>query len=581
MNIQVFLERALFQRVLILVLLALVAGQGLLLWGTGRQVHLLPRLARTGAIPPPGRVQELGLSELVDGLSRLDGTPELLLDRAQAARLVPVLPLFRQALTFKVSDEGDPAPDRFGPMVREYLIRTLRTEQLDHLAALSARGELAASPEGALEKLPLLDKSMRRRAGIALDQAPSVQSPVRKSLDKMRIRDLVLGMLLIEQEPEARLTPEQAALMLPMQALFQDIFDLKTGEIGQNLLPVVDAQVRSILTEAQQQRLLEVAQTSRLSKIEVDEEEVIRQFCALLEARQQGDTFRFRLYSLTAPLEDAREGPAVIPGEAELELLVAIRGIVLHLEPREDLRLNQDQVTQLTLLAPGIQEVLMNLFNGIKDDRQPEIQVRVARILTAEQIRHILRYKAEPVRSLEFKPGEEPIAAEFGRFIKARTSGVPFVTTFETGSSPITRPSPAQPAVLRPKLLDVTPPLHQYVPLEAVVRVLLFQMEQDDGARLKRSQVEKLEGLLPKIQEALNAIERGQRPENAVELTRRLEEVLTDEQRAFMKDAEKESPPGLQPAPGESPLSRELGRFVRLRLAAQTYQPLLNEEPRR
>jgi hypothetical protein len=525
---------------------------------------------------------------LVEGLSRLDGRPELLLDRAQSERLLAVLPLFREALGTAASEKGEPTPEHFGAMARDYLLRTLTADQLEHLAGLAVRGELAATPAAALERLPGLDKTMRRRAGVADDRSPSVQSPVRRSLDRMRIRDLVLGMLLLEQDRDARLTAEQAALMLPMQALFRDIFDLKTGEIGEDLVPVVDAQVRSILTEKQQRQLLEVAQASRLSKIEVDEDEVIRQFCALLAARQAGDLFRFRLYSLTAPAEDAREGPAVIPAEAELELLVAIRGIVLHLEPRKDLRLDQDQIAQLALLAPGIQECLMNLFNGVKDDRQPEIQVRVARILRPEQIRHVLLHKSDPVRSLEFTPGVEPIAAEFGRFMKARTTGQPFVTKFESGRAQILKPGPAflkpSPAfrpVIRPKLLDVTPPIHKYVPLEAVIRVILFSMDDDPDARLKRAQVERLQEHLSEIQEALNAIEKGSRPKNAVELTGKLEALLTDQQKAFLKEAEQDSPPGLQPGQGESPLSRELGRYVEARLANRDYQPLLNEEPRR
>jgi hypothetical protein len=571
MSFQVLVDRCIVHRVLIVGLVALVVGQGLLLWGTGREVRLLPRLARTGALPAQGRIHDLALPELVDGLSRLEGAPELLLDQPQAARLVPVVPLFRQALTWGVEAQGEPAPDRFGPMLRDYLVRTLRVEQLAHLAALSQRGELASKPDAALEKLALLDKTMRRRAGVALDQSPSVQSPVRKSLDQMRIRDLVLGMLLIEQEPEVRLTAEQASMMLPMQPLFRDIFDLKTGVIGQNLLPVVDAQVRSILTESQQQRLLQVVQANRLNKIEVDEDEVIRQFIALLSARRAGEVYAFRLHSLTAPLEDAREGPAVIPGEAELELLLAIRGIVMHLEPRKDLRLNEDQVAQLALLAPGIQEVLNNLFSGIKDERQPEIQIRVARILRADQIEHVLSHKADPVLSLEFTPGEDPIAAEFGRFLQARTSGQPFTSRFETVQGPVS-------AAPSPQISKTGPPLHTYIPLEAVIRAILFRLEKQPRLRLQPTQVEKLRERLPRFEKALNAIEKGQRGEEAQELAQELEALLSDSQKHFLKTNEQDSRLPLQPSRGESPLSRELRRFVAARAANQPYTPLLNQE---
>ncbi len=588
MNTETADDTTLLYRLVIAGLVAIIAGLGFLVWGASRPVSLLPRLARTNmpAVPAAGR--DLTLAQLVEGLSRLDGRPELLLDQAQSQRLVAVLPLFREALGTAGSDKGEPTVQHFGAMAREYLLRTLTPQQVQHLAQLAARGELAQTSTVALDRLPAVDRMMRRRAGIAADLSPSIQSPVRRSLDRMRVRDLVLGMLLLEQYREYRLTAEQAALMLPMQALFQDIFDLKAGEIGEDLVPVVDAQVRSILSESQQRKLLEVAQASRLSKIEVDEDEVIRQFCSLLAARQEGDMFHFRLYSLTAPLEDAREGPAVVAAEAELELMVAIRGIVLHLEPRKDLRLDDNQVAQLALLAPGIQECLMNLFNGVKDDRQPEIQIRVARLLRSEQIRHILLHKSDPVRFLDFTPGVEPVAAEFGRFMKARASGQTFVSKFESGRAQalkppgaFARPGSAYRPAIRPNFVDVSPPLHKYVPLEAVVRVILFKMDGDAEVRLKRAQVEKMQPLLREIQVALNSIEKGAPREKSVQVTSKLEVLLTDQQKAFLRQAEQESPPNLQPARGESPLSRELARYLEARLANRDYEPLLNEEPLR
>jgi len=574
-------DRCLGYRMVIAALLALVVGQGFLLWGTTREVRLLPQLARTGALSTPGPVLELGLPELMDGLSRLEGAPELLLDQAQAARLLPVLPLCRQALTWGVEVQGEPAPERFGPMLRDYLVRTLRPEQRSHLARLSARGELASAPDAALARLVSLDKDLRRRAGVALERFPSVQSPVRTSLERLRIRDLVLGMLLLEQDPQVRLTAEQASMMLPMEPLFRDIFELKTGAIGQNLLPVVDAQVRSILTEAQQHRLLQVLSANRLSRIEVDEEDVLRQFIALLGARRQGAAYTFRLRSLTTPPKAAREGPTVIPAEAELELQVAILGIVLHLEPRKDLRLSQEQVTQLTLLAPGIQEVLKNLSLGVKDDRQPEIQVRVARILTPEQVRHILRLRSEPVRWLEPSGGQHPLAADFERFIKSRGAGIPFVSSFRVESSSTPRASTVHSTSSHPGGLGPGAARDSRVPLKVVVRRLLFELEQDEGNRLEDFQVEKVRTLLPEIQEALKAIDRGQPPENEPDLTRQLEEILTEKQRAsvFLKDAGEEDPPGQRPASGGSSLSSELGNFVRSRLAPD--HPLSSEESRR
>ena len=139
-------------------LLALVAGQGLLLWGSGRDTPLLVRLARIGELPTPApSPSELGLAQLVEGLARLDGRPDLLLDRAQARRLVPVLPLFQQALASAGPEPASPTVDHFGSRLREYLGRTLRPSQVAHLQGLAARGELASTPAAAVERLPLLD----------------------------------------------------------------------------------------------------------------------------------------------------------------------------------------------------------------------------------------------------------------------------------------------------------------------------------------------------------------------------------------------------------------------------------------
>ena len=149
MSFQVLVDRCLVHRVLIVVLVALVLGQGLLLWGTEREVQLLPRLARTGELPAQGQIQDLGLPELLDGLSCLGGAPELMLDQTQAKRLVPVVPLVRRP------DwgwrPGVNRPPKFGPMLGT--IWSAPASSNWPLAVLAQKGELASKPDVALEKL--------------------------------------------------------------------------------------------------------------------------------------------------------------------------------------------------------------------------------------------------------------------------------------------------------------------------------------------------------------------------------------------------------------------------------------------
>lgn len=702
-------DKLIFWLKVVVAALVIVAGaQSLLLWGLGRKVPVLSTLANTGVADEiPQKVQDLTLAQLVEGLARLDGEPHLLLNKEQANRLVPLIPLFRQALFEGASEEQGVSIAHFGSMLKQYIFNTLTKSQVQHLQALVSDGQLGSTNASAIERLPALDKSLRQRVGMTVERS-AVYSPIRRSLDKMRIRDLILGMLLLEADPDARITRDQAALMVPMVDMLQEVFERGPEVLGESSIPVVEAQVRSILSDYQQQRLFEAALASGIHNLEVDEDELISQFGTLLVNRGAGGVFKFRLHSLMAPTSSVREGPAVIPGKSEIELLTAIRGIVMHLEPNPKLRLDKEQVEELKLIAPGIEQCLVNLLNRVKDLRLPEFQGRVLRILRAEQINYILQHKSDPIPASDYKPGEEPTANELKRFLEAREAGITYSPLVKMGALPARAKSadgslsvgsgdegpvvdstpetprpqtPAAPktpeavkAATTPIFVPPAPeeavperPLDQHVitqspgakpgvkerfpsqplvqvnvqsspgerpgvkqrfpnaplvqvnapnapgvrpgikkrypsqkkrlvepnkpgkrpaptnpvklPLEAVVRGILFTLESNPSLCLKPAQVTAIADRLAEYKAGLNEAENSDtRSDKVIQLTKDLYALLSVKQRKYLELNEKSSRVGLQPGSGESALSRELERFTKARLNGKMYKPLMNQE---
>lgn len=644
-------ERVFLMKAAIVFLVVCVLAEFLLLWSVTRRVEPLPQMARLTTSEPAAAVDKpLSLLQCIAGLARLDGSPALLLDAKQAERLVPVVPLFRQALvegitatssstattktagsvatdatnnagsstattknagsattdatktnTLKnnATKSGDSAPTvgDFGTMLTDYIVATLRPEQLNHLQLLASSGQLSNTTAQVVAQLPLLDKKLRQRAGMASERSDTVQSPVRRSLDKVRLRDLALGMLLLEQYPEYRLTIEQAARLVPMQKMLLEVFSREPGTVGKTSVPVVEAQVRSVLTDAQLSKLLELSQSNFVNYIDVNEEELGRQFCTMLAARENGGVFLFSLYAFMAPVEASREGPAVIPGKAELELVTAVRGIILHLEPNDKLRLDKTQVSELALIAPAVQQCLLNLLNGVRDLRLPELQGRVVRLLRPEQIDYILLHKNDPMVAFDYSPGEEPIAKELGRFLDARAADAPYKPQVKlkslasgqmaTGGQPETPPqqyvaptAPAGDPGAGKEKPQITKPNPVRLPLEAIVRGILFSLERNPDLALKTAQVQQLSVKMKECQAVLDRQEREQdtmeRSDSVVELTKQVYGILSQKQRNYISSTERASRVGLQPATGQSALSRELERFIKARTAGTSYTPLLS-----
>ena len=412
-------------KICVAALLLLSISEAIFLLAITRGVSVLPLMARTGVTEKKVPAKELTLAQYIEGVSRLDGLPELLLDKNQAMRLVPMVPLMRQALDDGMAEDGD-AVTHMGVMLKKYIQETLTEQQLNHIYGMEAKGDLEAEPSRVIERLPLLDRLLNQRIGIYIDTAGNNRSPVRRNLDKNRLYDLILGMLLLEANPDERLTLDQVKLLLPMQDLFTSVLRHTPGEIAENSVPVVEAQVREILTDEQQIALLKIIQENFISTLEVNEVELISQLGTLFAARVSGEVFVFRLNSLTVPTDTAREGPSVITSKSELELLTAIRGIILQLETDDALRLTDKQVDEISIISPAIINCLVNLFNGTKDLSLPDLQGRVSRILTRPQINYILDHQSDPVKALEYGPGEEPMSKELTRFLEARKHKLPY-----------------------------------------------------------------------------------------------------------------------------------------------------------
>lgn len=613
-------DRIVLYKAAVAALLALVLGQALLL--RAGEAPLLVTLARGGEKQvPPSTPVTLTLAQTVEGLTRLDSAPEILLDREQARRLVPVMPLVRDALNTAEPTTGAPTVEHFGAMLLAYLQRTLTPDQFAHVQALAARGELTSKPAEILDRLPALDKALRQRAGLSLTEGVAV----RRSLEHLRVRDLLLGLLLLEEQPDVRLTKQQAELLLPMRGMIQESMNLQPGEIGKVTLPLLEAQVRAVLTDGQQRALVRLTDSKGIGSVEVNMDQLLEQFGTLLVARRTSGRFRFDLVSILErqPMDAPREGPAVIPQRADLELPVVVRGILLQLEKHPTLRLTDEQVDELALMAPRVQQCLTNLMNRVMDEGIPEVEGRVARLLTPEQLRYLREHQHDEVPMLAFTEGEEPVAKELGRFLEARSRGVAYEPRIDTRRAPSQPPAtPAAPASVPPPPRTVasaqggvvtptpgsgppsaftppapgvrpspvpkeqlesaatsgTRPSPEGPPLEAVVRGILFSLEKDRDLRLQASQVERLRSLSPSLRAQLDEIQAGKRSEAAKAVQRQLEAMLTKEQLAAVYEAADEPPLPLHASTGESPLSREVRRFVEARSANRDYTPLKNPE---
>ena len=323
-----YIKRVLGVRLIVSALCLTIVVLLFTIWLMGRQRGILPAMAGAPLEVPCQQSQELerlSFPQLVEALTRLEHDPAVLFTRSQAERLVPVMPLLRQTLCEEA--ERDTA-SYLAPQARAYVERTLTAEQVEYILRLAEQGQLSSKNKVVLERLPGLDKALHQRIGMYDELSNSSNSPVRKSLNKVNLVNLMLGILMLEQVPDYKITAEQAKVMVSLIPILKKMCVRDLARVRSAYEPVVEAQMRSLLTDEQKLKVLELVQANVVGKLDVNEESLFKKLEEFLVARAEGGNVVVYSNFLLAPVDKSREGPAVIRGGYSLDLTVLMRGIL-------------------------------------------------------------------------------------------------------------------------------------------------------------------------------------------------------------------------------------------------------------
>lgn len=591
-----YIKRVLGVKLVILTLCVVIAVLLFVLWLVVRQRELLPALAGaplTVACQQSQQLDQLTFPQLIEGLTRFEHDPAVLFTRPQAERLVPVMPLLRQVLS-EENPQGGTA-SYLAPRARLYVERTLNAAQVEYVLKLAAHGQLSSKNEVVVDRLPGLDKALHQRIGLYDDLSNSSNSPVRKSLNKVNLVNLMLGMLMLEQVPEQKITAEQAKVMVSLLPILKKMCVRNLAKVRSAYEPVVEAQIRSLLTDAQKLKVLELVQANVVGKLDVNEESLFKKVQEFVVARAEGDDIVVYSNFLLAPVDKSLEGPAVIRGRDYLELAVLMRGILYQLEKNPKLRLNEEQISALELIAPAIQQVLNNVLKGVKDMRMPELQGRVTSILNNDQLKYIAEHKLDSkVRFNPSKDNIDPLSKELERFFTWRHLNIAF-TPMDSGqnsSKVLAKEVAKRQQEVAPRQQEVAPnePAAnstanneklriKVMPFDALVRGILVTLERQPSLSVNRGQLAYIAQHYSEYRRALNVLEKDPDASSPAinSLKRGLVAVLTPEQVQYIMKNDAKSRLGLYPAEGESAWSRELKRFIEARSAGKRYEPLVGQ----
>ena len=426
-------------KIVFVILALIIAVLAFSLWLMARHKEYLPTLVGAGqpVLSDDNHeiLKKVSMAQLIEGLTRLERTPSVLFSRDQAERLVPVMPMLRQVLV-EGGDDANATSSHLTPLTRDYVEHLLSNQQAKFIAELCQKGELELSSDAVTVRLPNLDKALHRRIGMYDDSLNSGQSPVRESLNQINLLNLMLGMLMLEQLPDYKVTPDQAKIMVSLLPVLKKVCSRDLSTIGSAYEPVVEAQIRSLLTDEQKLKVLELVQANVVGKLDYNEEALFKQIEEFLQARVNGGDLLTYANFLMAPQRKSLEGPAVIRGGSSDEVLalpLLMRGIMFQLEMNSKLRLDSEQVDSLELIAPAIQQCLNNVVKGVKDLRMPELQGRVASMLRDEQIDYIEAHKLDPMSQLDHPNFDgDPISKELERFLVARHFQIKYSPKFKS-----------------------------------------------------------------------------------------------------------------------------------------------------
>lgn len=390
----------------------------------------------------------LTLLELLGGMYSLGGDPKLLFESEQAVKITAVLPLARQFVEEGRADKKEQlevgksvAGENMAEYLKNYLWSLLRPCQRDEIYNLHNKKRLTASARETLRFLPEFYTMLCQDGGLRDDFSDYGLSPMRERFGRLRMLHWLVGVILLETDPEYAINEKQAVLLKAMEQPLKATLAVDFGKVRSAYFPVLESQVRSVLTEKQQQRLLELLWQYSVMSLKLDSYGVLRSFHAMLACKTSLAGFDLNIEDLlrtpgeedrelsvatslpnTASADytkgDSREGGAV----SDIQLRQAICGIIYILEANPKLRLSEDKIRRLSGLQGEINACLDSVRRRVVYEKYPQVQAEVINLLNQEQIRAIAADLADPEQSLTEQYGEEVAMQELDKFLRQRVN---------------------------------------------------------------------------------------------------------------------------------------------------------------
>lgn len=392
----------------------------------------------------------LTLLELLEGMYSLSGDPQLLFESEQAVKITAVLPLARQfveegqAGKLEQTEDGGfvAKSDNMAEYLKNYLWSLLRPCQQDEIYSLYEKKRLMASAREAMRFLPEFYTMLCQDGGLRDDFSDYGLSPMRERFGRLRMLHWLAGVILLETDPQYAIDEKQAVLLKAMEEPLKATLALDFGKVRSAYFPVLESQVRSVLTEKQQQRLLELLWQYSVLSLKLDSHGVLHSFHAMLACKTSLAGFNLNIEDLlrTPNEEDGELSVATaLPntasvdyskdenGEgggiaANIQLRQVICGIIYILERDPNLRLSEDKVNRLLGLQNEINVCLESVRRRVVYEKYPQVQAEVINLLNQKQIQAIAADLADSEQSLTEQYGEDVAIKDLDKFLRQRES---------------------------------------------------------------------------------------------------------------------------------------------------------------
>ena len=262
---------------------------------------------------------------------------------------------------------------------------------------------------------------------------------MRERFGRLRMLHWLVGVILLETDPEYAINEKQAVLLKAMEQPLKATLAVDFGKVRSAYFPVLEYQVRSVLTEKQQQRLLELLWQYSVMSLKLDSYGVLRSFHAMLACKTSLAGFDLNIEDLLrTPGEEDRElsVATALPNTAsaaytksgsgegssamDIQLRQDICGIIYILEANPKLKLSEDKIRRLSGLQSEINTCLDSVRRRVVYEKYPQIQAEVINLLNQEQIQAIAADLADPEQSLTEQYGEEVAMQELDKFLRLK-----------------------------------------------------------------------------------------------------------------------------------------------------------------